>query len=202
MKISSFYLNDISNYDDIVDYITDTIYKKFYGIGKNSIAISKLVTFIKKSIKTYIRLKYQKQLKVIITFPKSETRAVYQDDKLDSNLVRIRLNYDIISSILYGQYDAIKEYINELFEQLETEITDANKFSFSEYLTVQLNSMVEVAKIEININKERDNIVKKENWIKYAQQSTVFNDYYKLYVESPANKKLFFTFLKALVSSN
>lgn len=199
MKISSFYLNDISNYEDIVEYITDTIYNRFYGIGKNSIAITKLITFIKSSIKTYIRLKYQKQIRVIVTFPKSDTRMVYQDDNLDDKLVRIRLNYETVSSILLGQYEGIREYINELFDQLETEITNGNKFSFSEYLTVQMSSMVDVAKIELNIDKVREDIVKKDKWVKFAQQSTVFNDYYKLYLESPSNKKLFFTFLKSLV---
>lgn len=199
MKISSFYLNDSANYEDVVEYITNTINEKFYGVGKNSIAFTRFVSFIKKSIKTYIRLKYQKQLKIIITFPKTETKMIYQDDYLDSNLVRIRMNYEIVSSILYGEYDDVKGYITELFDQLETEITNDNKFNFSEYLTIQLDSLVEIAKIELNINMVREDIVKKENWVKFSQQSSVFNDYYKIYMESPSNKKLFFTFLKELI---
>ncbi len=205
MKVSSFYLNDISNYEDIVEYITDTIYHRFYGIGKNSIALTKLITFIKSSIKTYIRLKYQKQLKVIVTFPKSETRMVYQDDKADSNLVRIRLNYDIVSSILLGQYDDIRDYINDLFEQLETEITDDNKFSFSEYLMVQIDSMVEIAKMELkasfSLDYLKEHIIKKDSWIKLSQESSVFKDYYTAYMNSASNKRLFFTFLKKLAQT-
>lgn len=199
MKISSFYLNDVSNYEDIVEYITNTIDNKFYGVGKNSISFTRLISFIKQSITAFVRLKYQKHIKVIVSFPKSETKIAYQDEYLDRNLVKIRLNYDIIRLILLGEYDNIKEYIKEIFEQLETEITDNNKFSFTEYLTVQMNSMVEIAKIELNINEIRDDIIKKEKWIKFAQQSSVFNDYYKLYMESPSNKKLFFTFLKELI---
>jgi hypothetical protein len=199
MKISSLYLNDVSNYEDIVQYMTNTIMDKFYGIGKNSIAFTKLITFIKKSIKIYIRLKYQKNIKVIISFPTSDSKIVYHDNYSDTNLVRIRLQYDIINSILYGECNNLEEYISDIFEQLETEITNDNKFSFSEYLTIQMDSMVQIAKIELNINNNRDEIIKRENWLKFSLQSSVFNDYYKLYLESPSNKKLFYTFLKNLI---
>ena len=53
MKVDAFYLNDISNYDDIVEYICSTIDEKFYGIGKNSISVSRLISFLKKSLKIY-----------------------------------------------------------------------------------------------------------------------------------------------------
>lgn len=67
MKVDAFYLNDISNYDDIVEYICSTIDEKFYGIGKNSISVSRLISFLKKSLKIYIKLKYQKDIHIIMT---------------------------------------------------------------------------------------------------------------------------------------
>ena len=57
MKISTFYLNDISEYEDISEYIYKQISKKYFGVGVNSISISRLVSSLRKIIKTYIKLK-------------------------------------------------------------------------------------------------------------------------------------------------
>ena len=202
MKISSFYLNDISEYDDIVGYLTNTITEKFYGIGKNSISISRFMTFIKRALKSYIRIKYQKDINIIITLPTIDEKLIQHDTQND-NVVKLRLSYETVVSILIGEYETFNEYIEEIVEQLDTELTSNNKFSFIEYLTTQMPNMVDVALIELKSSFSdeylRENIVKKDSWIKLSQESSVFKDYYLNYMENTSNKKLFFTFLKNLV---
>lgn len=202
MKVSSFYLNDISNYDDIVGYLTETIEEKFYGIGKNSISISKFITFLKKAIKIYIRIKYQKDTTIIITLPTIDEKLI-QHDSMNDSVIKIRLLYENVVSILNGQYPGFREYIEELIEQLDIEITSNNKFSFIQYLQTQLDNMVDVALIELRASFSEEylktNIIQKDCWVKLSQQSSVFKDYYLNYMENPSNKKLFFSFLKAIV---
>lgn len=198
MKIESFYLNDISEYDDIAEYINSTIQDKFYGVGKNSISVTRLISFLKKALKIYIKLKYQNDINIIMTLPSIDKKIVSHDD----GNVRIRLSYEKISNILNGNYDNYIEYIQEIIDQLETEITSKNKFNFNEYLYKQLNGLIEVALLELKCKFSneylKENIIKKESWIKLAQASNVFNDYYMAYMNNSKNKELFFNFLKLL----
>lgn len=201
MKVSSFYLNDLTDYNDIIEYLVSTIEDKFYGVGKNSISLSKFIHFIKKSLKCYIRLKYQKDINIIMTLPHIDEKLIYHD-KNNDNLVKIRLSSDKVYNILNGEYANFEDYVYEIIEQLDTEITTDGKFSFNSYLTTQLNNMVDVALMELKSAYSdeflKNNIIKKESWIKLSQHSAVFKDYYIQYMENPNNKKLFFTFLKLL----
>ena len=54
MKIDAFYFNDLSDYDDILEYLCSSIESKYYGVGKNSISISQFINFLKQVIKIYI----------------------------------------------------------------------------------------------------------------------------------------------------
>lgn len=199
MKVAEFYLNDISQYDDISEYLKCTIEDKFYGIGKNSISISRFTSYIKKALKTYIKLKYDKNVSIIITFTSSDEKIVSNDNK---NIVRLRVSYDVISGILNGEYSSYGNFINELLDQLETEL-NGNTFKFNEYLVLQMNSLVTIAAMELKSNYSstylQKNIVKKESWIKLSEKSSVFNDYYKAYMENSISKESYYKFLKSLI---
>lgn len=199
MRVSEFYLNDISQYDDISEYLSSVIEQRFYGIGKNSIAISKFTTFLKKALKTYIRLKYDKEVIVIMTFTSSDEKIVSNDNK---NIVRLRVSYDIMSGILSGEYPQYNDFILELLDQLETEL-NGNTFKFNEYLKLQMNGLVTIAVMELKANYSsaflKNNITNKESWIKLSEKSSVFKDYYKAYMENTIDKGVFYSFLKALV---
>lgn len=199
MKVAEFYLNDISQYDDISEYLKCTIEDKFYGIGKNSISISRFTSYIKKALKTYIKLKYEKNVSIIITFTSSDEKIVSNDNK---NIVRLRVSYDVISGILNGEYSSYGNFINELLDQLETEL-NGNTFKFNEYLVLQMNSLVTIAAMELKSNYSstylQKNIVKKESWIKLSEKSSVFNDYYKAYMENSISRECFYKFLKSLI---
>lgn len=202
MKVDAFYLNDISNYDDIVEYIVSTIDEKFYGVGKNSIAISRIISFLKKSLKIYIKLKYQKDINIIMTLPSMDEKIVLHDIRNDDK-VKIRLNYEKITDILNGQFPNLYNFIQEIVEQLETELTSNNKFSFTEYLTTKIDGLSSMALAELrgnfSIDYLKENIINKESWLKLSQNSTVFKDYYTAYMDSSKNKELFYSFLKSLV---
>lgn len=199
MKVAEFYLNDISQYDDILEYLRCTIEDKFYGVGKNSISISRFTSFIKTALKTYIKLKYDKNVSVIVTFTSSNEKIVSNDNK---NIVRLRMSYDVVSKILSGEYPYYSDFINELLDQLETEL-NGNTFKFNEYLMLQMNSLVTIAAMELKGSYSssylKKNIVKKESWLKLTEKSSVFNDYYKAYMENSISRECFYEFLKALV---
>lgn len=199
MKVAEFYLNDISQYDDISEYLKCTIEDKFYGIGKNSISISRFTSYIKKALKTYIKLKYDRDVSIIITFTSSDEKIVSNDNK---DIVRLRVSYDVVSGILNGDYSSYGNFINELLDQLETEL-NGNTFKFNEYLVLQMNSLVTIAAMELKSNYSstylQKNIVKKESWIKLSEKSSVFNDYYKAYMENSISRECFYMFLKSLI---
>ena len=203
MKIDAFYFNDLSDYDDILEYLCSSIESKYYGVGKNSISISQFINFLKQVIKIYIKLKYNKNLTVVLTLQRIEEKLVSNiSDK--PNQIRIRLSNDKIGDILNGTYPNFEDYIQELLDQLETEITSQNGFNFNEYLNIQVNGLVNIAMTELKASFSteylRENIIKKESWIKLAEKSSVFNDYYTAYMENSNNKKMFYNFLKLLVN--
>jgi hypothetical protein len=201
MKISTFYLNDISEYEDISEYIYKQISKKYFGVGVNSISISRLVSSLRKIIKTYIKLKYQKNISVVITIPRIEEKLI-SNNSLNNDIVKLRLSYDNVIKILNGTHSDIREYIDKIIEQLDIELTSNNRFSFIGYLNVQMKMLCDICMNELKLayNSEtlKDMIVKKDCWIKLSQQSSVFKDYYMQYMESSNNKNLFYTFLKEL----
>ena len=201
MKISSFYLSDITKYEDISEYMYTVIKDRYYGIGVNSISISRLVATIKKVLRTYIRLRYGKTITIIALLPRIDEKII-GNTNINNNIVKLRLNYDVITSILNGCYDDLKNYINEILEQMDMELTSNNKFRFINYLTLQISMLAYICSNELKMiytsNMLRDMIIKKDCWIKLSQQSSVFKDYYLAYMETNDNKALFYSFLKEL----
>lgn len=201
MKISTLYLNDISEYEDISEYLYQQV-KKYYGVGVNSISISRLISLFKKILKTYIKLKYQKNIKLIITIPKNDEKIVNNDD-MNNNIVKLRLSYNNVVNILNGIHTNLSGYVDEIIEQLDIELTSNNKFSFINYLTIQMDMLCDISINELKSTYEtnllKEMIVKKDCWIKLSQQSSIFKDYYISYMENPNNKKLFFSFLRGLI---
>jgi len=201
MKISSFYLSDITKYEDISEYMYTVIKDRYYGIGVNSISISRLVSTIKKVLRTYIRLRYGKTITIIALLPRIDEKII-GNTNINNNIVKLRLNYDVITSILNGCYDDLKNYINEILEQMDMELTSNNKFRFINYLTLQISMLAYICSNELKMiytsNMLRDMIIKKDCWIKLSQQSSVFKDYYLAYMETNDNKALFYSFLKEL----
>lgn len=205
MKISSFYLADISEYEDITNYICNIIWNKYYGVGVSSVSICRLMATLRKIIKTYVKLKYQKNISLITVISRFEEKLI-SNDSMNDGIVKLRISYDNVSDILNGKHQNLRAYIEEIIEQLETELTYNNKFSFTNYLSVQIDMLTEICLNELKLNysdKElKEMIIKKDCWIKLSQQSSIFKDYYTSYMENKNNKKLFFTFLRGLVQKS
>jgi hypothetical protein len=202
MKISSFYLNDISEYEDISNYIHTQIIDRYYGVGVNSISISRFISLIKKILKTYVKLKYQKNITLIVTLPKIDETIVTNDD-VNNNVVKLRLSYDIVSRILDGRYDDLFSFISDIIHQLNTELTSNNRFSFVNYLEVQMEMLSDISITELKIIYQNEDlkgmIPKKDCWIKLSQQSSIFKDYYTIYMDNSSNKSLFYSFIRLLL---
>ena len=71
MKISSFYLNDISEYDNFIEKFIDDVDIKFYGTGYNSLNIGRFINFFRTEITKYIRIKFNKKVHIVLTLPKN-----------------------------------------------------------------------------------------------------------------------------------
>lgn len=202
MKISSFYISTENNID-VIDFIISEIEDKFLGIGYNSIAISRFMTFLKKSIHSFILSKYNKDLKIILTLPRVDEKLIIKDN-YDTDIIKIRLSHDRIKSILNNEDIDYKDYISEIFDQIETEMTSINKFSFIEYLTLQIDSLSTICISELKssfTNQElEEKIINSDSWVELSQKSSIFCDYYTKYLENKNNKKLFYNLLRKLVA--
>ena len=58
MKISSFYYNDMSEYDNFLEKFIRDIDAMFYGRGYNSVNIGRFINFFRTEITKYIDIKY------------------------------------------------------------------------------------------------------------------------------------------------
>lgn len=200
MKISSFYLMNIDDYNDIIVKITKDIEEKFYGIGKSSLSIGHFISYLREVLFNYLKLKYKKNYKVILTLPTIDEKLAYKEDYAD-NVIRIKLNRDKIVSILEGDYYEYDDYINEIIDQVETELTSRKKFNLKDYLVIQMDGLVIVAQNELSkLDKEYvlKAILDKKEWNTLTKTSAIFNEYYNAHLLCEENKVIFARFLKKL----
>ena len=57
MKVSTFYMADISEYDNFIEKLYNDIQKKFVGKGINSILISRFISYLRKEFSIYASFK-------------------------------------------------------------------------------------------------------------------------------------------------
>lgn len=201
MNIFNLYYNDIDKYYDYIEDLYNSISNNFYGKGINPQNISKLLFYIKKEIYKYLKTKYNKDYKIIITLIKDDNKII-KYDSLSDDIIKIRLLYEKINNILKGSEISIIDYLKEIFDQLEVELESKKRFSFINYLIIQMKSLVELAYIELQFHyKPKDiesMIVDKTSWIILSNSSKVFKDYYMTYIQEN-NKKVFYCFIKLLL---
>lgn len=201
MNIFNLYYNDIDKYYDYIEDLYNSISNNFYGKGINPQNISKLLFYIKKEIYKYLKTKYNKDYKIIITLIKDDNKII-KYDSLSDDIIKIRLLYEKINNILKGSEISIIDYLKEIFDQLEVELESKKRFSFINYLIIQMKSLVELAYIELQFHyKPKDiesMIIDKTSWIILSNSSKVFKDYYMTYIQEN-NKKVFYCFIKLLL---
>lgn len=201
MKVSSFYLTDISEYDNFITKIVNDIKYNFYGKGVNSITISKLISYLRTELTGYASLKFGKNTIVLVNLPRVDRYLIEKTVENDKDKIKIRLNYDKIKNILCGNYDEYYEYIEEIITQFEDYLQKENTFVFDQYLVVQLDNLSNICAIElsskIDINTIKKYLIKPYGWIRLARQSSIFNDYYTIFKQDKnMYSKLFSQFLK------
>ena len=200
MKISSFYLMNIDDYNDIIVKITNDIEEKFYGVGKSSLSIGHFISYLREVLFNYLKLKYHKNYKVILTLPKIDEKLAIKEDCTD-DVIKINLNRDKIIGILTGDYYDYEDYVNEIIDQVETELTSIKKFNFKDYLVIQLDGLALVAQNELSkLDKEYvlKALLDKKEWLNLSKSSAIFNEYYNALLMSDENKVIFARFLKKL----
>lgn len=203
MKISSFYLNDISEYDNFIEKFVNDIDMKFYGTGFNSLNIGRFINFFRYELSKYINIKYNKKVNIIVTLPRADIQLIEKNISKSKEQIQICLCYDNIKNILNGNFKEYPDYINILIEQIETIINSEETHDFDDYLILQINNLVQICSNELKSSYSKEfilnNIKKPTSWLKLARQSAIFNDYYTFFKQDKEkNKDYFLMFLKKL----
>lgn len=202
MKVSSFYYNDISKYENFLEKFSEEVCDKFYGTGYNSLNIGRFIHFMRTEITKYIDINFHKKICLKILFPKNEQPFIEKNVIEDKEEIKVYLSYDIVKAILNGNYEDYEDYLSMIIEQIDTNIETTNN-EFNNYLTIQMKNLSILCYGELSQTYSKTflehNIKKPDAWIKLARQSSIFNDYYNYYKQDKkAHKNDFLRFLKML----
>ena len=204
MKISSFYYNDMSEYDNFLEKFVKDINEKFYGTGYSSLNIGRFINFFRTEITKYIDIKFQKKVHLIVLLPKNDQPFIEKSLNNCKEEIKIYLSYDRVKDLLNGKDYDYQEYIEMLLEQIDTEVNQEITTDFNDYLIIQMKNLSNICYGELSQVYSQsfleNNLKKPSSWIKLARQSSVFNDYYNYYKQDKeAHKNDFLRFLKLLI---
>ena len=205
MKVSTFYMADISEYDNFIEKLYNDIQKKFVGKGINSILISRFISYLRKEFSIYASFKLNKKTNIIIIIPRISTNLIEKTIHNNIEQIKIRVEYNKLKEILSGQCENLEDYINELVEQFKEYVIDKPSLNFSKYLYLQIDNLVDICYNElISIYQPKiiyENLMKNKGWIILSRKSSIFNDYYNLFQQNKIeieNKNIFHNFLYKL----
>ncbi len=203
MKVSTFYMADISEYDNFIEKLYNDIQKKFVGKGINSILISRFISYLRKEFSIYASFKLNKKTNIIIIIPRISTTLIEKTIHNNIEQIKIRVEYDKLKEILSGQCENLEDYINELVEQFKEYVNEKPSLNFSKYLYLQIDNLVDICYNElISIYQPKiiyENLMKNKGWIILSRKSSIFNDYYNLFQQNKIeNKNIFHNFLYKL----
>jgi hypothetical protein len=203
MKISTFYLNDISDYDSFITKLSDDVYENFYGKGYNSLYISKFISYIRQQLKIYALTNYDKKINVIVNLPRVEKRLIEKTVQNDTDCIKIRLNYEKVKEILLGESKDYTQYLTEIVDLFIEYIQKENSFEFDKYLVIQIDNLVDICVNELltknNENEIKEKLINQQGWLQLSRLSAIFNDYYNLYCQDKTiYSNIFCIFLKKI----
>lgn len=203
MKISTFYLNDISDYDSFITKLSDDVYENFYGKGYNSLYISKFISYIRQQLKIYALTNYDKKINVIVNLPRVEKRLIEKTVQNDTDCIKIRLNYEKVKEILIGESKDFTHYLTEIVDLFIEYIQKENSFEFDKYLVIQIDNLVDICVNELltknNENEIKEKLINQQGWLQLSRLSAIFNDYYNLYCQDKTiYSNIFCIFLKKI----
>lgn len=201
MKISSLYLNDITDYESLTQKMCKDISDVFYNVGKNSLSLSKFISYIRHELMEYINLKHNKQINIVVFIPITEKHLIEKKVENAKEKIIIRLDKNIIYDILDGREENYEDYISQIIEVLDTEIKHNKRNIFDNYLVVKMNQLVDICKMELD-PIDKSTIIKSSNWAKLTHKSTIFKDYYNFYLQDKkTNRVTFIKFIEKLIQS-
>lgn len=205
MKISTFYLTDISEYDNFTTKLSNDINENFFNTGFSSLNISRFINFFRSEVSKYIRLKYNKKYRLVVLLPRNNKELIEKIVENKIETIEIYLKYEIVKEILEGLNSDYIDYLNSIIEQVESYLTTDMTHNFSEYLVIQMPNLSKLCANELKIIYSQDflknNLKEPKSWKNIARQSTIFNDYYNFLKEDVnMNKSYFIQFIKLLYS--
>lgn len=205
MKISTFYLTDISEYDDFINKLYNDINENFFNTGFSLLNISRFINFFRLEVLKYIKIKYDIKYHLIVLIPRNDKELIEKTIENKIETMTICLNYEIIKGILEGNNNDYITYLNNIIEQVNICLNDNSTHSFSEYLVIQMKNLSKICCNELKTIYSKDylqhNLKQPKSWKNIARQSTIFNDYYVFLKEDiDLNKKYFVQFIKFLYS--
>jgi len=205
MKITSFYYNDMSEYDNFLEKLINEIDERFYGTGYNSLNVGRFIGFFRNEVTKYIDIKFNKKIHLVVLLPKNDQPFIEKSLVNRVEEIKVYLSYDRIKDLLNGSDSFYAEYIESLIEQIDSEVNQEISTDFNDYLIIQMKNLVTLCYGELTQSYSKsfisNNLKKPESWVKLARQSAIFNDYYNYYKQDKASHKTVFTkFLQMLYS--
>lgn len=201
MKISSFYLNDISDDDEFINKLVSSLDESFSEKGFNPLNIGKFIQALRQQFTEHFSEKFGKNIYFKVSLPKTNSEFIDKKILENQSFIQIHLSYDIIHNYMDYGYD-ITDYIMMIIEQIYS-VLSSSQHEFNDYLILQMPNLVDICFNELSVYSKsfiKNNLLKPLSWYKFSKQSSIFNDYYNFYQEDTVkNKTVFAKFLKSLL---
>lgn len=202
MKISSFYTTDISESLNFIDDLSNRLNQSLNGKGFTPNHIAKFIQILRQCFTQYFSDKYGTKVFFKIHLPKNNDSLIEKKILENQSFIQIHLSYDIIKAFLNGDINDIEDYLLELIEQVNSVLKHYDHH-FNDFLVIQMNNLSELCCNELQVYSKSlllHNLLNPLFWLKFAKQSSIFNDYYNFYQEDTIKHKMvYFKFLKSLL---
>lgn len=202
MKISTFYTTDVSESLNFIDDLSNRLNQSLNSKGFTPNHIAKFIQILRQEFTQYFSDKYSTKVFFKIHLPKNNDSLIEKKILENQSFIQIHLSYDIIKSFLNGDSNDIGDYLMELIEQVNSTLRH-NNHHFNDYLVIQMNNLSELCFNELQVYSKSlllHNLLNPLYWLKFAKQSSIFNDYYNFYQENTIKHKMvFLKFLQSLI---
>lgn len=204
MKISQLDIAISEDYDNFAEKMIETINEEYYGIGYNSISMTKFLNYLRKEFYLYAKLKFKKDIIVKVIFPSVQKRFIEKSIVDKKEEISLRITSEKIKNILNAIDSEYEDTIYDLVHQFESYMIEDKSIDYRKYLISQMDSLSMICANELRLEYPNEtikrNLIKPEGWRRLSKKSSIFNDYYKLFNQDKEKfEKIFMHFLKNIL---
>lgn len=204
MKISQLDIAISEDYDNFAEKMIETITNNFYGIGYNSISMTKFLSYLRKEFYLYAKVKFNKDVLIKVIFPSVKKRFIEKTIIDRKEEISLKITSEKIKDILNAQDTEFEDIIYDLVNQFESYINNDKSKDYRKYLISQIEGLSSICSNELKLEYSKEmikrNLIKPEGWRRLSKKSSIFNDYYNLFNQDKEKfEKIFMHFLKNIL---